>query len=185
MHEDIKEVLYTEEAIRARIAELGAQITRDYAGDRLVLMAMLKGGLMLISDLVRCIPSKLEIEFIQPSSYGAGTESSGTVDIKLFPSCDLRGKRLLLLDDILDTGRTLKRVSDALRDRGADDIRTCVLLDKKARRAVEIEADYVGFEVDDHFVVGYGLDFADHYRNLPYIGVLHERCYAGGQAEQI
>ncbi len=178
MHDDIKEVLFTEEQIRDRLATLGAEIAKDYEGDHLVLMALLKGGVVFISDLMRQIPLKLDIDFIQPSSYGEGTSSSGVVDIKMFPKIDFAGKRLLLLDDILDTGRTLKRVKTLLEEKGARDIRTCVLLDKKARRVVEIEADYVGFHVDDFFVVGYGLDFADLYRNLPYIGVLKETCYA-------
>lgn len=178
MHDDIKEILFTEDRIRERLAALGAEIAKDYEGDHLVLMALLKGGVVFISDLMRQIPLKLDIDFIQPSSYGDATNSSGVVDIKMFPKIDFAGKRLLLLDDILDTGRTLKRVKTLLEEKGAVDIRTCVLLDKKARRVVEIEADYVGFHVDDFFVVGYGLDFADLYRNLPYIGVLKEACYA-------
>lgn len=178
MHDDIKEILFPEDQIQKRLAELGAQIAADYQGDHLVLMALLKGGVVFISDLMRKIPLKLDIDFIQPSSYGDSTSSSGVVDIKMFPKMDFAGKRLLVLDDILDTGRTLKRVKDILLEKGATDIRTCVLLDKKARRKVEIEADYVGFMVDDFFVVGYGLDYADHYRNLPYIGVLKEACYS-------
>ena len=126
---------------------------------------------------------KLDIDFIQPSSYGNQTESTGIVDIRLFPEAELKGKRILVLDDILDTGRTLLKVTNLLRERGATDVRTCVLLDKKARRIVNMEADYVGFEVPDYFVVGYGLDFADKYRNLPYIGVLREECYGGGEEE--
>ena len=178
MHEDIDRVLFDEEQIRERIAGLGEQIAADYSGDPLVIMAMLKGGVVFISDLMRQIPLKLDIDFIQPSSCGAGTHSKGVVDIKLFPDSDLSDKRILLLDDILDTGRTLKRVCGLLAEKGANDVRTCVLLDKRARRAVDIEADYVGFEVPDHFVVGYGLDFADKYRNLAYIGVLKKECYS-------
>ena len=183
MHDDIKEVLFTEQRIRSRIGALGAEIARDYAGQRLLLMAMLKGGVVFISDLMRSIPIHLDIDFIQPSSYGSGTVSSGVVDIKVFPDAGFHDKRVLLLDDILDTGRTLRRVVDLLRERGARDIRTCVLLDKKARRVVDIEADYVGFHVDDFFVVGYGLDFDDRYRNLPYIGVLKEECYVSADGE--
>ena len=183
MHEDIDRVLFTEERIRSRIGELGRQIAADYAGSTLHLMTMLKGGVVLISDLMRQIPLNLEIDFIQPSSYGQGTQSKGVVDIKLFPDTDLRGKRILLLDDILDTGRTLRRVAELMRERGAADLKICVLLDKKARRAVPIEADYVGFDVPDLFVVGYGLDFADRYRNLPYIGVLRESKYRTAASE--
>ena len=179
MHEDIKEILFDEETIRRRLAELGAEIARDYRNDHLVLMALLKGGVVFISDLMRQIPMKLDIDFIQPSSYGDGTESSGVVDIVMFPATSFTGRRVLVLDDILDTGRTLERVTGLLRERGAQDVRTCVLLDKAARRVVDVRADYVGFTVEDQFVVGYGLDFADKYRNLPYIGVLDESCYAG------
>ncbi|MEE9391250.1 MAG: hypoxanthine phosphoribosyltransferase [Planctomycetota bacterium] len=178
MHDDIKEVLFGEELIRSRLATLGAEIARDYQGDQLVLMALLKGGVVFISDLMRHIPIHLDIDFIQASSYGLATTSSGTVDIKVFPQLDYRGKRLLILDDILDTGRTLHRVCAQLKARGAEDVRTCVLLNKKARRIVEMKADYIGFEVEDQFVVGYGLDYADKYRNLPFIGVLKEACYA-------
>jgi hypoxanthine phosphoribosyltransferase len=179
MHDDIQEVLYPESVIRERLAELGAQIARDYEGDDLLLMALLKGGVVFVSDLMRQIPIHLNVDFIQASSYGAGTVSSGQVGIRVFSEGSFRGKRILLLDDILDTGRTLKAVKDRLREQGADDVRSCVLLDKKARRVEELDADYVGFEVDDHFVVGYGLDFADRYRNLPYIGVLKPACYEG------
>lgn len=181
MHQDIERVLFSEGAIRERIAELGAEIARDYDGSDLVLMAMLKGGVVLISDLMRHVPIPLDIEFIVASSYGAGTVSSGSVDVKVFPQMDFRGKRLLILDDILDTGRTLSRIVAQLKEKGADDVKTCVLLDKRARRAVPFQADYVGFDVDDYFVVGYGLDFADKYRNLPYIGVLKEHCYSPGR----
>lgn len=178
MHGDIERVLFTEARIRERIAELGKTITEDYRGDNLVLMALLKGGVVFISDLMRHVPIPLDIDFIVASSYGAGTVSSGTLDVKVFPQMDFKGKRLLVLDDILDTGRTLMRIVEELKRRGAEDVRTCVLLDKKARRIVPLEADYVGFPVEDVFVVGYGLDFADKYRNLPYIGVLKEECYA-------
>ncbi len=183
MNNDIRRILFTEEQIQERIASLGQEIADDYDGDALVLMAMLKGGVVFISDLMRRIPMKLDIDFIQPSSYGNQTESTGIVDIRLFPEAELTDKRILVLDDILDTGRTLLKVTNLLRDRGATDVRTCVLLDKKARRVVNMEADYVGFEVPDYFVVGYGLDFADKYRNLPYIGVLKEECYGGGEEE--
>ena len=178
MHNDIEEVLFGEELIRSRLATLGAEIARDYQDDELVLMALLKGGVVFISDLMRYIPIHLDIDFIQASSYGDETVSSGTVDIKVFPKLDYKGKRLLVLDDILDTGRTLQRVCGELKARGAEDVRTCVLLNKNARRVVDMEADYIGFEVEDQFVVGYGLDFADKYRNLPFIGVLKEECYA-------
>ena len=183
MHDDVERVLFTEDQIRQRIAELGEEITAEYRGDDLVLMALLKGGVVFISDLMRQIPIHLDIDFIVSSSYGDATESSGVVDIKVFPKIDFGSRRLLVLDDILDTGRTLRRVCDLLREKGAEDVKTCVLLDKEARREVGMEADFRGFDVGDHFVVGYGLDFADKYRNLPYIGVLKKECYAEGESE--
>lgn len=178
MNGDIEEVLFTEAEIRDRIQELGRAIAEEYRGSNLCLMALLKGGVVFISDLMRHVPIPLDIEFIVASSYGNATVSSGTLDVKVFPQMEFRDKRILLLDDILDTGRTLSRIVLELKKKGALDVKTCVLLDKKARRVAPIEADYVGFEVEDKFVVGYGLDFADKYRNLPYIGVLKPHCYA-------
>ncbi len=177
MHQDIKEILFTRDTIRNRIAELGEEITEEYRGTNLTLMALLKGGVVFISDLMRHIPIHLEIDFIVASSYGDGTQSTGDVKLKVFPQADFSNQRILLLDDILDTGNTLSSVVAELQRRGAEDVRTCVLLDKAARRSVDIAADHIGFSVEDQFVVGYGLDFADRYRNLPYIGVLKEECY--------
>ena len=178
MEADIEQVLYTEAEIKRRIAQLGEEITEEYRGSNLTLMALLKGGVVFISDLMRSIPIHLDIDFIVSSSYGDDTVSSGEVKLKVFPELDFRDRRLLVLDDILDTGNTLSRVVGELQRRGAEDVRTCVLLNKQARREVPIEANHVGFEVDDHFVVGYGLDYADRYRNLPYIGVLKEERYS-------
>lgn len=177
MHDDISEVLFTEDRIRGRIRELGQEIARHYAGRELRVMAMLKGGVVFIADLIREIPIPLHLDFIWASSYGAGTTSSGTVQLRVFPEEDVRGRDLLVIDDILDTGRTLSLVVGKLRtERGAREIRTCVLLDKRERRQVDLEADWVGFRSPDRFVVGYGLDYADRYRNLPYIGVLRDGC---------
>jgi len=178
MHRDIKEILFSKEAISARVTSLGVEISRDHQGEDLVLLALLKGSVVFLADLIRAISIPLHLEFAWVSSYGAGTTSAGQVDLKLLPEEDLKGRTVMLVDDILDTGRTLKTVSQCLKEEnGAGLVETCVLLDKKARRAVPQEADYVGFPVEDHFVVGYGLDHAGRYRNLPYIGVLKERLY--------
>ncbi|MAG57277.1 MAG: hypoxanthine phosphoribosyltransferase [Planctomycetes bacterium] len=177
MHSDIKQVLYPEEQIRKRVRELGQTITQDMAGEDVVLLALLKGSVIFFADLIRNVASHIRVDFAWVSSYGDGTTSRG-VELKVFPDEDLSGKTVVVVDDILDTGRTLAAVVHKLRsEQSVKDVKTCVLLDKKARRVVELEADWVGFHVEDFFVVGYGLDYADRYRNLPYIGVLNEHCY--------
>jgi hypoxanthine phosphoribosyltransferase len=178
MHHDIHRVLFDEARIRGRVAELGAAISRRHEASDLVVVALLKGGVVFLADLIRSLSIPMKLDFAWASSYGAGTESSGHVKLRVFPGDDLSGKTVLVVDDILDTGRTLHQVCGKLKaDLGARHVETCVLLDKPMRRAVDLRADYVGFTVDDVFVVGYGLDFADNYRNLPYIGVLKASCY--------
>ncbi|HYC77520.1 MAG TPA: hypoxanthine phosphoribosyltransferase [Planctomycetota bacterium] len=181
MHQDIERTLFTPEEIRRRIAELGAEIARRHAGEELTVVALLKGGVIFLADLIRSLDLPIKLDFAWASSYGDGTTSSRDVKLKVFPHDDLAGKTVLLVDDILDTGRTLAAVTDRLkRELGAKDVRLCVLLDKAARREVPVRADYVGFVVEDVFVVGYGLDYADRYRNLPYIGVLKPEAYRKG-----
>jgi hypoxanthine phosphoribosyltransferase len=178
MHQDIHQVLFDEAQIRARVMVLGKLISERHTGADLVVVALLKGGVVFLADLIRSISIPIKLDFAWASSYGPGTESSGNVKLRVFPGDDFSGKRVLVVDDILDTGRTLQQVCAKLKsDLGARQVETCVLLDKPMRRAVNLRADYVGFTVDDVFVVGYGLDFADNYRNLPYIGVLKASCY--------
>lgn len=182
MHRDIKDVLFPAEAIHDRVQILGAQIASDLKDETVVVLALLKGGVIFLADLIRAINRPLQLDFAWAASYGDSTESAGNVELKVFPDEDLSGKTVIVVDDILDTGRTLKAVCERLRtERGVPEVKTCVLLDKKARRAVDQDADYVGFPVDDLFVVGYGLDYAGRYRNLPYIGVLKEHCYQSQQ----
>jgi hypoxanthine phosphoribosyltransferase len=178
MHQDINQVLFDEARIHSRVKEIGKAISDRHAGADLVVVALLKGGVVFLADLIRSITIPIKLDFAWASSYGSGTQSSGTVQLRVFPGDDLSGKHVLVVDDILDTGRTLQRVCAKLKsDLGAKHVETCVLLDKPSRRAVDLRADYAGFVVDDVFVVGYGLDFADNYRNLPYIGVLKPSCY--------
>jgi hypoxanthine phosphoribosyltransferase len=171
-------VLITEAQIARRVRELTAALEEAYRGRELVVVALLTGTVMFLADLIRHLSLPLRLDFIGVSSYGAGTESGDLVFTKEL-RLDVRGRDVLVVDDILDTGRTLKRVSAKLRALGPRRLRACVLLDKKARRVEKVEADYVGFEIPDFFVVGYGLDFAERYRNLPFIGVLKPEMYRG------
>ena len=171
-------VLITEEQIARRIRELSRAIERDFKGRELVLVSLLTGTVMFLADLIRHIRLPLRLDFIGVSSYGAGTEPGELVFTKEL-RLDVRGRDVLLVDDILDTGRTMTRVLGKLAALKPRRIRTCVLLNKAARRVEDVEADYVGFEIPDLFVVGYGLDFAERYRNLPFVGVLHPHVYQG------
>ncbi|MCM1115282.1 MAG: hypoxanthine phosphoribosyltransferase [Clostridium sp.] len=177
MHEDIKKILVTEEELNRLAHKLGEQITRDYAGKKLLAVAVLKGSIYFFTDLTRYIDLPCQVDFIQASSYGSSTESSGNIKIIKDISQDLTGFDVLLVEDILDTGRTLKYIHDMLSKRNANSISVVTLLDKPSRRIADITADYVGVDVPNEFVVGYGLDYDQMYRNLPYIGVLKPEVY--------
>ncbi len=177
MLDDIERTLFHEQTILSRLDELGSQITRDYGGRDLTVIAVLNGSILFVADLMRRIQLPLRLECISVSSYHGGTESSGTVTFDQNSLPDVAGRHVLVLDDILDTGRTLHAISRRLTEEaGALSVRICVLLRKDKVRAVEQEANYVGFEIGDEFVVGYGLDFMEQYRNLPFIGVLKARA---------
>jgi hypoxanthine phosphoribosyltransferase len=171
-------ILITEDEIARRIREMSRAIARDFRGRDMVVVSLLNGTVLFLSDLIRNLSLPLRLDFIGVSSYGAGTESGELVFTKEL-HLDVRGRDVLLVDDILDTGKTLYRVRSKLRGLKPRRIRTCVLLNKAARRVEPVEADYVGFEIPDLFVVGYGLDFAERYRNLPFVGVLHPHIYKG------
>ena len=173
---EVERILITEEAIAQRIREMSRGIARDFAGRETVVIALLNGTVMFLADLIRNLHLPLRLDFIGVSSYGAGTESGNLVFTKEL-RLNVRGRDVLLVDDILDTGKTLYRVRAKLRALKPRRIKTCVLLNKAARRVERIEADYVGFEIPDFFVVGYGLDFAERYRNLPFVGILHPNVY--------
>ncbi len=179
LEKNIEKVLLTEDQLEQRIRELGAEITRDYQGKELVLAAVLRGSYVFMADLTRAIDLPLTVDFMAVSSYGAGTVSSGQVEIKKDLSDPIEGKDLLIVEDILDSGNTLYYLMDVLSARHPASIRICTLLDKPERRVKPIKADYAGFVIPDAFVVGYGLDYAEKYRNLPYVGVLKPEVYQG------
>jgi hypoxanthine phosphoribosyltransferase len=173
---EVECVLITEAEIARRIRSMSRDIARDFSGRDMVVVSLLNGTVMFLSDLIRNLSLPLRLDFIGVSSYGTGTESGELVFTKEL-HLDMRGRDVLLVDDILDTGKTLYRVRNKLRELKPRRIRTCVLLNKAARRIEPMEADYIGFEIPDLFVVGYGLDFAERYRNLPFVGVLHPHIY--------
>lgn len=179
LEKNIEKVLLTKDQLEQRIKELGAEITRDYQGKELVLAAVLRGSYVFMADLTRAIDLPLTVDFMAVSSYGAGTVSSGQVEIKKDLSDPIEGKNLLIIEDILDSGNTLYYLMDVLSARHPASIRICTLLDKPERRVKPIKADYSGFVIPDAFVVGYGLDYAEKYRNLPYVGVLKPEVYQG------
>jgi hypoxanthine phosphoribosyltransferase len=177
MHADVEEILLTGEEVQARVAELGAQLAADYEGREPVLVSVLKGSIIFLADLVRAMPIPLSIDLMEVSSYGSSTESSGQVRILKDLSTSIEGREVIVVEDIIDTGLTLNYLLRYLHDKGPASIRICCLLDKPARRLAPIEIDYRGFTIADRFVIGYGLDYGERYRNLPYIGVLRPSVY--------
>lgn len=178
MHQDVESILYTEDQITAGIDRVAEEITDLYRARAFTVVAVLKGSCVFASDLIRRIPIPLQLAFVSASSYRDQTVS-GRLDVNFFPADgEIEGQNLLLVDDILDTGRTMDVLRREMLARGAAEVRTCVFLDKPARRAVEFNADHRVFEVEDLFVVGYGLDYAGHYRNLPYVGALKPHIWA-------
>ena len=177
MHEDITEILITEEEILAKVVELGEQISRDYEGKNLLLLGTLKGAVPFIADLARAIVLPLEIDYMAISSYGNTTQSSGVVRILKDLEGPIDQKHVLIVEDIVDSGLTLHYQMDVLRQRHPMSLRVCALLDKRRQRIRVVKLDYRGFQIPNRFVVGYGLDYAQRYRNLPYIGILKPSIY--------
>jgi hypoxanthine phosphoribosyltransferase len=180
--EDLAKILLSADQIQAKVAELGAAVARDYDGLRPVFLSVLKGSVVFLADLLRHIEMPVEVDFIAAASYGSATQSSGIVRVRLEPAIDVAGRHVLVIEDIIDTGLTLSRLLDMIRQRKPASLRVCTLLDKPARRKTDLQADYVGFAIPDEFVVGYGLDYAEKYRNLPCVGVLKRELYARGRA---
>lgn len=177
MEQDMQEILFTREQLDARIKELAAEITRDYAGRAPLVVGVLRGAFVFMADLVRQIDLPITLDFISASSYGAGTISSGLVDIRLDLDQDITGRDVLIVEDILDSGNTLSKLMKELGGRSPASLKLCVMLDKPDRRTAPIRADYVGFSIPDAFVVGCGLDYDQKYRQLPYIGILKPSVY--------
>ena len=176
LEKDIKKVLISQEEIVKRSAELGRQITQDYEGKQVLAVALLRGAVPFLAELIKHIDLDIQYDFMDVTSY-SGTDSTGEIKILKDLDTPIRGLDILLVEDIVDTGRTLQAVRKLLLDRGAASFRMVALLDKPERRVVDIQADYVGFTVPDEFVVGFGLDYNQHFRSLPYIGVLKDECY--------
>ena len=169
----IEKVLITKEEIEKRTAELAAEISRDYKGKKLIMICVLTGAMVFFADLIRKIEIPLEVDTIVASSYGAGMTTSGSVRISKDIKYDISGKSVILVEDIIDTGVTLKTLNQMLATRAPESLKVCSLLDKPSRRRVDFEGDYVGFKIPDEFVVGYGLDYAEQYRNLPEVCTLN------------
>ena len=178
MKEDVLRVLLSEDEIREKVRELGGKITADYKNSNLMLVTVLKGAGVFLADLMRQIDVPAEIDFMVVSSYGSGVKSSGVVKIVKDLDVPLAGKDILIVEDILDSGLTLSYIKELLESRGPRSIRIATLLDKPSRRKVDLQADYIGFSVPDEFVIGYGLDYDEKYRNLPYIGILKPEVYS-------
>jgi hypoxanthine phosphoribosyltransferase len=179
MDRDVAEVLVTSEQLQTRIAELGAQITQEYKGQDPVLVCVLRGAVVFVADLMRNLDMNFDVDFMAVSSYGGKhTETTGVVRILMDLGTNIEDRQVLIVEDIIDTGRTLSYMMQNLQTRRPASIKVCALLDKPTRRQVYVPLAYVGFEIPDKFVVGFGLDFNEHYRNLPYVGVLKPEMYA-------
>ena len=183
LHADVEEILLDADTIAARVAELGAQLSADYADRNPVLLSVLKGAVVFLADLMRSMDVASSIDLMELSSYGAGTETSGQVRILKDLSKSIEGRDVIVVEDIIDTGLTLNYLLRYLAERHPSSISVCCLLDKPARRLADLEIDYRGFTIPDRFVVGYGLDYDERYRNLPYIGVLKPSVYGAAPVE--
>ncbi len=178
MNSDISEVLFNERKIQDRIRELAHQITTDYQDKNPVIISILKGGFVFMADLIRSITAPIEIDFLAISSYGSGTSSSGVVKIKKDIDIDITGRDVIIVEDIVDSGLSLQYIRDYISKHNPSSIKVCVLLDKPKAHKLDVSFEYVGFEIGTEFVVGYGLDYNEKYRNLPYIGILKEEIYS-------
>lgn len=178
MIQDIEKIIITEEDIRNKIIELGKTLTENYKGKRPIIIGILRGAIIFMSDIIREIDTPIEIEFLSVSSYGSSTQSSGVVKIRKDIDTDILDRHVIIVEDIVDTGLTLKYIYDYLQQHNPKSISICTLLDKPDAHKTDLKIDYVGFNIGNGFVVGYGLDYAEQYRNLPYIGILKKEIYS-------
>lgn len=178
LENDIKKILVSHDEITEAAKQLGAQLTKDYAEKNPILVGILKGSIPFMAELIKHIDTHIEMDFMMVSSYHGGTASSGVINIKQDVTQDIKGRHVLFVEDIIDTGQTLKNLRDMFIEREAASVKIATLLDKPEGRVVEIEADYTCFTIPNEFVVGYGLDYKENYRNLPYVGVLKEEVYS-------
>ena len=177
LEQDVDHVLITEQQLDERIKEMGHQIAEDYQGEPLTIVGILKGAVIFFADLARAIDLPLQMDFMSVSSYGSGTTSSGVVKIIKDLDADVTGRHILLVEDIIDTGITLAYLKEYLSNRGARSVKICTLLDKPTRREKAVHVDYIGFTMPDEFLIGYGVDYAENYRNLPYVASLKRSVY--------
>lgn len=177
LHPDIERILVSEEQIDDILTSLSSKINSDYGNEELTVIVILRGSLIFASDLIRRLKMPINVEFMQASSYGSGTESNGFINIKRDVECDINEKNVLIIEDIIDSGNTLCRLKELLKSRGPKTCRICTLLDKPERRVTPVDVEYIGCEIPNEFAVGYGLDYNEYYRNLPYVGVLKRSIY--------
>ena len=177
MHNDIKEILLTKQEIDMMVHKIASSVNDDFYGEEVTAVVILKGSIMFAADLVRCLTVNVKLDFMQASSYGSGVESSGVISIKKDLETDVKGKNVLIIEDIVDSGRTLSLLREEIEKRGAKKVAIASLLSKPSRRVVDVEVEYIGAEIPDEFVVGYGLDMDEKYRQLDYIGILKPEVY--------
>jgi len=178
MRNDLEKIIISEEDLKNRIKELGDQITKDYLGKNPIMICILRGGILFMADLIRNINTPLEIDFMSVSSYGRSTSSSGVVKIRKDIDTDIQDRDVIIVEDIVDSGLTLEYISDYLLNHNPVSVKICTLLDKPEAHQSDLKVDYIGFNIGNDFVVGYGLDYAEKYRNLPYIGILKKEIYS-------
>ena len=177
MHNDIKEILFTKQEIDLMVHKIASQINEDFAGEEVIAVIILKGSMIFASDLIRCLTVNVKLDFMQASSYGSGSVSSGVINIKKDIDTDITGKNVIIIEDIIDSGNTLALLKKEIESRGAKTVKIASLLSKPDRRVVDVPVEYIGSEIPDEFVVGYGLDMDEKYRQMDYIGILKPEVY--------